>query len=512
MMMAEKFDWLKPAPLWENGLQSARQINFFQPQLFRLTDDNFIATFRAAAGASDPSQLKALLIAPSPDTPVKLFQAAHGCHYLVTAELCCRMPGFPDRTVQRPDGESVFFVLRRFLNSDEYGWVVNGTTKSWQKLNGTPRLVLANEERLPLFPITGSGQRTMYVGYVPVATGDVYSMPVADYNAQFTAAEQAAAPNVTFPIDVRMEEFGALFITPLSKPDQVHLNSSSGPLPQATALISVYMLLDLLDFFVLYLPNVAAALGSPAAGSSANLSAAEQQLLAVLAEQTVGSGGPAMDAALRAVSAQRSALTTPAGDVAPAQLGFGSYDLTAGSIDTAGLSNAVQNALPLDTVSTLTVPRQNTPGETYALRCVYERPQCSPPLQVVSQPSQLLQLAAFFDADAPARPIRIVMPTDVSLAGIRKFNNGVTFIISNSLQEKINMLTGSERGIMQTPPVVGSAAAGIGWMCSFSIQIIFIVAFFLLLMFVIILNICFWWIAFFRICIPYPKSLLSGSG
>src|ERR1700722_8923802 len=102
MMVTEKFDWLKPAPLWQDGLRSARQADFFQPQLIQLTDDNFMATFRAAAGASDPSQLQALVVAPSGDTPVKLFQAAHGCHYLVTAELCCRMPGFPDRAVRRP--------------------------------------------------------------------------------------------------------------------------------------------------------------------------------------------------------------------------------------------------------------------------------------------------------------------------------------------------------------------------------------------------------------------------
>ena len=504
IMLRETFDWLKPAPLWENGLQSARQPDFFQPQILQFTDDKFMATFRAAASSNDPNQLKGLVVAPSPNPPVKLFQAAHGCHYLVTAELCCRMPGFPDRTVQRPDGESVFFVLRRFLNDVEYGWVVNGAKKCWKTLNGNPRTVLKNEERLPLFPIAGSGQRTMYVGYVPVASSEVYSISVLDYNSEFTAAEKInnsedpTSPDTTFPIDVRIERLKAQFVGPLiNSPDQIELNPS---------LISVYMLLDLLDFFVLYLPNVAEALTNPTV--SVTLSAAEQQLLAFLANQSVGNSGPAMDAALRAVAAHRTALETPDGDLDPT---FDGYDLTAGSIDTSGLTSSVQNALPVDDPTPpLTVPRLNTPNETYALRCVYERPQCLPALQVVSQPSQSLQLAAFFDADAPARPICIVMPTDVSLASIRKFSKGVTFIISNSLQEKIHMLTGNERGIMQPTPTVGSGGVAIGWMCSFSIQIIFIVAFFLLLMFVIILNLCFWWIAFFKICIPYPKSLLSG--
>jgi hypothetical protein len=47
----------------------------------------------------------------------------------------------------------------------------------------------------------------------------------------------------------------------------------------------------------------------------------------------------------------------------------------------------------------------------------------------------------------------------------------------------------------------------LAFICSFSIQIIFIIAFMLLLIFVFVLNIVFWWIAFFRICFPIPKSL-----
>jgi hypothetical protein len=92
---------------------------------------------------------------------------------------------------------------------------------------------------------------------------------------------------------------------------------------------------------------------------------------------------------------------------------------------------------------------------------------------------------------------------------MRKFQKGVKFMISGSMQQKINMITGNETKII-TDGSVGSEGTGLAFMCSFSIQIIFIVAFFLLLMFVIILNIAFWWIAFFRICLPIPKKLLSG--
>jgi hypothetical protein len=493
MITREAFDWLKPSPLWHGGLAGAHAADFFQPQLLEFDDDNFVDAFRKAAAASDPTQLKSAVLTGSADHPLKLFQPAHGRFYLVSAALSCRLPGFPERVVQLADGESAFFVMRKFVAGAEYGWVVDGTSKSWQPLNGQARRILDKEERLPLFHAAGSDKRTILVGYVPAASREVYSVSVRELNAAMSPDEQAHFPN---GIDLRIEELQARFTTPLKKnPAEVHLKP----------VISVYMLLDLLDFFATHLPKVAAALTDSPTGVA--LSAAEQQLMAFLAGQSVG-GGPALDAALRAVARQRPALEA-VGGVDPVQLGLGSYDLTTGHIDTIGLEVAVRDALPPDP-STIQLPRQSaSPAEIYALRCVYERPQCAPPLQVVSQPSVPFELATFFDGDAPARPVRIVLPTDVSLAGIRKFHKGVTFMISGSMQQKINMLTGHEKDII-TGGSPGSDANGLSWMCSFSIQIIFIVAFFLLLMFVIILNIVFWWIAFFRICIPIPKKLLSG--
>ncbi|MCB9742412.1 MAG: hypothetical protein H6740_07430 [Alphaproteobacteria bacterium] len=47
---------------------------------------------------------------------------------------------------------------------------------------------------------------------------------------------------------------------------------------------------------------------------------------------------------------------------------------------------------------------------------------------------------------------------------------------------------------------------GIQWICGFNISIIFIIAFMLLITFVLLLNIVFWWIFFFRICIPLPSK------
>jgi hypothetical protein len=75
------------------------------------------------------------------------------------------------------------------------------------------------------------------------------------------------------------------------------------------------------------------------------------------------------------------------------------------------------------------------------------------------------------------------------------------------MQKKMNSITGKEKLIIKEDDPQLSEGSGIAFICSFSIQIIFIVAFMLLLMFVVILNIAFWWMAFFKICFPIPKSL-----
>lgn len=501
MFQREAFDWLKPSPLWDAGLSEARRVDFFQPQVLEFDGDDFLNAFRTAAAAADPAQFKAAVCTSTADNPLKLFQPAHGRFYLVTAALSCRQHGFPEREIDFTEQESVFFVIRKFVGNVEFAWIVNGSNKSWQPVGADPRQLLDNEERLPLNKTPGSDGRSILVGYIPTASVDVYSVSVQALNAALDGDEKAHFPN---GIDLRIEELEARFTTPLKK------QTAEIQRPGATAQISVYLLLDLLDFFDTYLPAVGAVLADPAAPSGTSASPTEQQVVTFLAAQTVG-GGPTLDQALRAVGAKRDLLTASGDNLDMAALGFGTYDLTGGSIDTTGLEAAVLKALPPDN-SAVVLPRQGpSTDETYAIRCVYERPQCSPPLRVVSQRSVTFSLATFFDSDAPARPVRIVMPTDVSLAGIRKFKKNVNFLISGSLQKKINMVSGNERKLLQDPPSAGSDSNGLAWMCSFSFQIIFIVAFFLLLMFVIILNIAFWWIAFFRICLPIPKKLLLGS-
>ena len=53
---------------------------------------------------------------------------------------------------------------------------------------------------------------------------------------------------------------------------------------------------------------------------------------------------------------------------------------------------------------------------------------------------------------------------------------------------------------------VGASSGGIqlDWICGFNIPLITICAFFVLNIFLTLLNLVFFWIAFIKICIPFP--------
>ena len=137
------------------------------------------------------------------------------------------------------------------------------------------------------------------------------------------------------------------------------------------------------------------------------------------------------------------------------------------------------------------------------VRCAYVRPNCKPPhADVVSAPTRPFQLAPFFDPDAPARPVRIPMPVDTSLAGLRKFDKSVAFMTSDKLRSQLSAI-GKEilKGNLNA-----ATQFSLGEICSFSLPIITLCAMILLIVFVIVLNIAFFWLPIFRICLPIPLS------
>jgi hypothetical protein len=159
----------------------------------------------------------------------------------------------------------------------------------------------------------------------------------------------------------------------------------------------------------------------------------------------------------------------------------------------------------------------------FVIRFIYERPLCGPlePPEV-SKPTVPFQMAGYFDPDAPARPIRIALPIDISPAGLRKFDKNTAFAISDVLcgqMQRVRSMTFGDlvlsvlpwpfhKDLSASAPDAGACKDGngleIGMICSISIPIITICALLLLIIIVTLLDIVFKWMPYFFICFPVP--------
>ena len=135
----------------------------------------------------------------------------------------------------------------------------------------------------------------------------------------------------------------------------------------------------------------------------------------------------------------------------------------------------------------------------YVLRLVYDRgPHCDP---ILSEPTQPFKLARAVDPNAPARLVRIQAPS-VRLQDLRKYAQGVGIQMSGDLNKVMNRVGPN----LLKGEGLDTGGTGIAMVCTFSLQILFIIALVLVFVFAIVLNIVFWWLAFLRICLPIPKS------
>lgn len=157
----------------------------------------------------------------------------------------------------------------------------------------------------------------------------------------------------------------------------------------------------------------------------------------------------------------------------------------------------------------------------YVMRLVYERPGCAPFHEaVVSAATAPFQMAGFFDPDAPARPVRIGLPLDISPAGLRKFDKNAVFMMSDMLCGQVDRMKGIGLAdlvlsVLPWPfhkplsvPEKGDCKTGdglsLGVMCSLSIPIITICALLLLMIIVSLLDFIFRWLPWFIVCFPLP--------
>ena len=554
--------WVKPAPLW-----ASQDTALGQPWLAEFDSDRFLPDFLDLMASQTPADLASdthtpkLTILDDGKKHLKLYQPLHSRYYLVTGSLVCRKLGLPDRSVLRKNGEKTSFVLRR-LTADsnnvtaEYAWVKDSTVPSggsWQLVGSNS--LLENEERQPMHPVktcaplalstsivptpvgqTSCDQRTVYYGYIPVASREKYLMPIADPIGPLQNIIDAGGTGA--PGDPRLDDLSTRVFEPWLSFYIPNTSSPPPPPDDQQPSISFYLLLDMLDFLQNNLPSVFNALGTDGSSVNGTNRKALFTELQDIRREPPSAGNPdvlladllnSLKPYLPLVQIQQGIeppdlsiynLHDAQYDVnhTPKSVSDGYLTLSSGRFYTlfsAALDEEKQERKN-NNQPWLTVPdevkdilKTDPPnGDTYCLRLVYEHDPC---VAVVSDQSNSFTFAKAVDPDAPARHIRIELPS-IKPKDLRKFKRGVGIQSScemNQLTNQLMKIAGLD-GItkLKTPPPCGSGSGGginIGWICSFSLQILFIISFILMFVFLIVLNIVFWWIAFFRICFPIPE-------
>jgi len=131
-----------------------------------------------------------------------------------------------------------------------------------------------------------------------------------------------------------------------------------------------------------------------------------------------------------------------------------------------------------------------------------ENPGC-PPQLVWSSYSDPFRIAAWYESSGRAvAPVPLPDPFDKNTLQSAKPTS--SFAVPSSLMNAMNGVSLS--GLSSGAAPAGGGGIGITWLCSFSIPLITICAFFVLNIFLSLLNIVFFWMAFIKICIPIPSK------
>ena len=524
--MSTQVQWLTPSPLWKETSTAADLVPFRRPAILRFSNDNFIPEFMSVLQQS-PQDLRnyvaqgenwrapaAGLDAPSTGLPLKLYQPVQARFYLVASSLTCRTPGLPDHTINRTQGEDVAFVVRQLrpntgfspadctvydpVKCTEYAWIP-GDQPGWVKVTGAD--LMPGEEQLPLSPAqaangTSNGpSRRVLNGLIP-----------ASRRQQYVAARTLSNGNGNgngngTPTDPRADLFNRQVIQPWANLEiwwdgLDTATQSIQEYPDSAQQSSALILLDFANSLMANTPNVWNAIVDSSRANT--LTPAETALYNTLS--------PNLQQALQNAKQFETQFESAApGDTWPPP-GYARYSLAdpGNDIDPTTLLAPFTAALPpLTAPSNLQpVPQKpaNPQGDFYFIvRCVYVRPKCLN--NVLSQPIQPFLMASFFDSEAPARRIQVALPVDTSPASLRKYDKGVAFLISNELRNQMSRVKSLKD---MSDGNIGDAGNDIGMICSFSIPIITICSLILLLVLVTALNLVFFWIPFFKICLPVP--------
>ena len=454
----------------------------------------------------------------------------------------------------------------------EQGWVEEGDQRGWQPLvdgRGAPVALRVDEERLPLHPVQANlprpsngatpadpfallagGQRTLLYGYLPVGNREKYldRRPATDASPTALIQNFEQAVHDESPLeseyDFRLDDVTNRVLSPwrgLYNDELPPLERLKGDeYEERRNQFSLYLILDLADFLNRYLPEVVAAIsGGPALPAGSHRRALLQELQGI--EIWVKSPGGATYNEHKALASAIDDLLPYLGlvdgvgeepeDLYDVRLFTNVNDIDPfvylaprpfpGAPGTEGRLHELLREALAETMSPMNPSAQvvellqeqvvidrttdtEAPAETrYFVRLVYEHDPCAPK---VSQPSQTFTFARYFDPAAPARNIRIELPS-IKPKDLRRYKKGVGMEMAPELRDVMNRI---HKGLLEGEDLLpDSISWDLGMICSFSLQIIFLVAFIVMFIFLIALNFIFWWLPFLKICFPIPVKKSS---
>jgi hypothetical protein len=138
----------------------------------------------------------------------------------------------------------------------------------------------------------------------------------------------------------------------------------------------------------------------------------------------------------------------------------------------------------------------------YLVRCFArlapDHPGC-PPRIIWSAPTPEFRVKAWYEgSDQP--PVTIELPSPSQVRGLRP---DIAFKAPPELQRFMDRL--NLQGLLDGSAQPRSGGIDFGMICSFSLPLITLCAFIVLQLFLVLLNIVFFWLPFIRICLPFPK-------
>ncbi|MBV8519266.1 MAG: hypothetical protein JO197_17865 [Acidobacteria bacterium] len=489
--------------------------------------------------------------------PLKFYQPAHQRYYLVTACLVCRTLGLPDRALDTTKQERATFVIRMLqphagaaaINPDPSQCSELALVGDEWKPAGDASSLVDGETQYPLSPLSyqeiDGRRRRMFNGLIPVAKREaLLAAKMPDPGSSSAAQKPLDARQMMLKTQVlgpwsNLEDAASLAVQQIATVDDPPTNAQRDKTLATTndqlQTVSWYILLDLDAWLKENLADVWNAItAQSSAGLSGTKLAAYQKLASLSDTMTL----VAALKQIRASAEQLETVKTVFHESSPSgwpSMRFRFVHASAGGptgLTGKALRESFESTLvaaldqPLPGVATMaprTVAQVNvTPHRSpwFAVRCVFERPNCASfKPAVVSDPTAAFQMAGFFDPDAPARPIRIPMPADTTPAGLRKFDKNTAFVLSDVLCGQVSAIRGLSFGdlirsvlpwplhkdldVSPSPCTDGGMEAGM--VCSLSIPIITICALIMLMIFIKLLDIVFFWLPFFQICLPLPK-------